>query len=383
MSESNKQKIHICIVSDQLAGGGAERCSGLLSVFFERNNLKVFHVIVLDKVEYEYAGEIINFGKLKNKRNTFFNKIKRFYALKRFFIKNKFNFIIDTRVKNHNLQEFFISKFVFTSPLIQIVHSYMINMYFPRNLFLAKKIYSHCYKIITVSEEIKNKVMLDYKYHNVETIYNPFDHEYINKQLTKQEFSISYQFILAVGNMHSNVKQFDKLIQCYCKSNLIKEEIKLIIIGEGIYRSEHEKLIEKLGLQDFIIFKGKIDNPFPYYKNAYFTVLSSINEGFPNVLIESLTCSTPVIAFNCLSGPKEIIINRKNGLLVENQNLEKLTEAMNLFIEDKALYNHCKQNALESIQHLSLEVIGQKWLSLMKIDVKDKNNKLNYADKNY
>ena len=53
--------------------------------------------------------------------------------------------------------------------------------------------------------------------------------------------------------------------------------------------------------------------------------------------------------------------------MVENQNVDKLTEAMNLFVTDEKLYNYCKENALQSIQHFSIEVIGKQWLDLMNI----------------
>jgi N-acetylgalactosamine-N,N'-diacetylbacillosaminyl-diphospho-undecaprenol 4-alpha-N-acetylgalactosaminyltransferase len=179
----------------------------------------------------------------------------------------------------------------------------------------------------------------------------------------------SEQYILAVGNMENRVKQFDKLIYCYSKSDLVNKNIKLIILGEGIFRCELERYVREIKLEHLIEFKGKIDNPFPYYKNAYFTILSSKNEGFPNVLLESLACSTPVIAFDCLSGPTEIILNKENGLLVEDQNSDKLTKAMNLFVEDKELYSYCKENAFDSIQQFSLDNIGKQWLDLMQIDI--------------
>ena len=367
MPKLTRQESRVCIVSDQLAGGGAERCSGLLSIFFERHNINVSHIIVVDKVEYEYSGKLINLGKLKNQKNDFFNKLKRFHILRTFFKENKFDFIIDTRVKNHNLQEFFISKYIFSSPKIQIVHSYMIDLYFPNISFIAKKIYSRYHKIIGVSREIKNKIIRDYGYLNVETIYNPIDFEYVNKQLCQNDLPVSGEYILAVGNMESNVKQFDKLINCYSKSDLRKRNIKLIIIGEGILRSKMEECVKEIGLEDSIVFKGKIANPFPYYKNAYFTVLSSKNEGFPNVLVESLACSTPVIAFDCLSGPKEIIQDKENGLLIEDQNEEKLIEGMNLLVTNKVLHKYCKENALQTVKHLDLNIIGKQWLDLMKI----------------
>lgn len=365
MNVSENKQHRICIVSDQLATGGAERCSALLSIFFEQNNCKVHHVIVVDKIEYDYSGEILNLGKLKNNSNGIFNKFKRFKVLKSFFDKNKFDFIIDFRVKRHSLQEFFIAKYIFSSPLIVTVHSYMTNLYFPKNSFLANKIYSEAYKIITVSKKIEEKVLLDYNYKNIETIYNPLDLNSIEKQ-SDENFKLDFKYILAVGRMQDNVKQFDKLIKCYAKSELVNHNIKLIILGDGDFKIELEKLVNSLSLKNNILFKGKVSNPFPYYKKAIFSVLTSKNEGFPTVLLESLACETPVVSFDCFSGPNEIIENKENGILVENQNEEKFTEALNEMVLNEKLYYHCKQNAKESVQRFSKEKIGNQWLKMMK-----------------
>jgi N-acetylgalactosamine-N,N'-diacetylbacillosaminyl-diphospho-undecaprenol 4-alpha-N-acetylgalactosaminyltransferase len=150
---------------------------------------------------------------------------------------------------------------------------------------------------------------------------------------------------------------------------LPKRNIHLVLLGEGERKIILQKLAKVNNIEDKVHFLGYQNNPFKYLKKAEFFVLSSLNEGLPNVILESLACGTPVVAFDCLSGPSEMIQHKENGLLVENQNIEKLTEAMNLFVEDENLYRYCKQNAPQSVQSFSVLAIGQQWLNLMKISL--------------
>ena len=79
-------------------------------------------------------------------------------------------------------------------------------------------------------------------------------------------------------------------------------------------------------------------------------------------MIECLFCGTPVISYDCEFGPSEIIQDKINGLLVENQNTEQLIDAMNLLIEDVSLYNICKQNTVNSALKFSEQSISEEWM---------------------
>jgi glycosyltransferase involved in cell wall biosynthesis len=82
--------------------------------------------------------------------------------------------------------------------------------------------------------------------------------------------------------------------------------------------------------------------------------------------VESLAVGTPVISVDCETGPREIVQNKVNGLLVENHHPKALAEAMTLMITDENLYQNCKNNAQKSVEHLSLTTIAQLWQNLLK-----------------
>ena len=96
-----------------------------------------------------------------------------------------------------------------------------------------------------------------------------------------------------------------------------------------------------------------------------FTILTSKYEGFPTMLIESLSQGTPVISVDCQSGPSEIIIEAQNGLLVPNNNPYLLSEAMNRFVTDNNLYLFCKNNAKKSVEKFNKEHISKDWKQII------------------
>ena len=175
---------------------------------------------------------------------------------------------------------------------------------------------------------------------------------------------LPYKYCIAVGRMVA-MKQFDKLIETYCSSELPNQNIHLVILGDGVERLRLQKQIESLKMTGFIHLLGYKENTAFYIKKADFLVLTSEYEGFPMVILEALSIGTPVISFDCETGPNEMIVNEFNGLLVENQNFNALKEGMNTMINDEKLHDFCKINAKASTAPFSAEVIREKWLDLM------------------
>ena len=361
------KKTKIALIGYRLGIGGAERVMANLSVFFEKQGIEVHNIIVIDEVSYHFSGKLINLGKLKNKSNGVINKLSRYLFLKNYLRENNFDFIIDFRFRNKPLQELIIANFLYNSKTIFTVHSYLIEHYMSNWSILTRLTYNDSFKIITISN--KTKELIENKHHltNVQTIHNPINIDEIHSKFD-ETIDLNFEYIIGVGQMETEVKQFDKLITAYSNSQLPHFNIHLVLLGEGIKMKEYVQLAKQYNISDKVHFLGFQKNPYPYLKRAKFFVLSSMNEGMPNVILEALACGIPVISFDCLSGPSEMIINKFNGLLVENQNVEQLTEAMNIFVENNDLYTNCRENTLPSCQHFSIDSIGQQWLDLMKFN---------------
>ena len=361
------KKYKIALIGFRLAKGGAEKALANLSIFFDKQGIEVHHIIVLDEVSYNYAGKLVNLGKLKNSSNGILNKIKRFIYLKKYLKENQFDYIIDFRPRTKYFQEFFIAKWLYSTKVIFSVRSYLIDFYMPNWTFMTQLMYGKCFKIVAVTNVSKELIQNKHKLKNVLTIYNPFVFEDVITKC-KDKINLNFEYIIAVGQMETAIKQFDKLIEAYSNSILPQKNIHLLLLGDGVRKPTLMNIAKQKKLDKKVHFLGHQENPFKYIKQSKYMVLSSLNEGMPNVILEALACEIPVVAFDCLSGPGEMIIDKENGLLVENQNIEKLTQAMNRLIEDEELYNYCTKNALESIQHFSLDNIGKQWLNLMQIE---------------
>ncbi|WP_452219841.1 glycosyltransferase [Lacinutrix salivirga] len=348
-----------------LGKGGVERSTALNSIMLSDLGYNVHIVTVLNHIEYDFKGTLLNLGDLRDKNGHVLSRRKRFKVFKKYLKTHNFDVIIDHRSKPNALKEFLIQKLVYKNrKIVNVVHSYKTEHYLPKQKWIYDLFFDTSITHVTVSNAIHTKLKNFYKLSNVVTIYNAVDIEYNAKQAT-ENIDIDYKYILFYGRLIDKVKNISLLIEAYKQSKLKDNAIKLVILGNGEDLQMLKTKVNTLKLQNFIVFLPHTRNPFPYIKNAKFTVLTSRNEGFPMVLPEALSLSTPVVSVDCESGPNEIIQHKYNGLLVENHNAKILSEALNSFIFDNKLYATCKQNAVRSVQRFSMIQSAKQWKNLI------------------
>ncbi len=355
-------KNKIAIISSSLGVGGAERFAGVLSFILQDLGYEIHHIIVNDIVEYAHTGSVFNLGKFFVKESSLVKKIKKGMLLNRYLKEEKIEIIIDNRTRNLLVRELITHWIYGKRRIFYIVHSFHLDYYFPKSPFFAGIINTNVEKLICVSKSIENQIKKVYRFKNTTTIYNPIAKNHIIEDATVVNFE---KYILYFGRIDDKVKNFQLLLEGYLDSKIYEKGYNLVIMGDGPDVYLVDDLIRKLELTSVVHRIPFQKNPFAYVKNARFTLLTSRFEGFPMSIIESLAIGTPVIAVDCNSGPAEIITNKHNGLIVENHNRKELAVAMVRFAEDEILYKYCKQNAKESVAHLSEEAIAKKWKSLL------------------
>ena len=109
---------------------------------------------------------------------------------------------------------------------------------------------------------------------------------------------------------------------------------------------------------------GQVDDILERIKDASVFVLSSVSEGMPNALMEAMALGLPVVATDCpTGGPRQLIQNGENGLLVENQNEAALADAVLKILSDENLSQKLSKNARKITEEYSKEKICAQWSS--------------------
>ena len=169
--------------------------------------------------------------------------------------------------------------------------------------------------------------------------------------------------VIAVGRLDYQ-KSFDRLIMVWEKVHEKMPDWRLDIFGQGEWKEMLQRMIDEKGLQDCVKLNGPTKDIGKEYAESSMLVMSSHYEGFPMVMIEAMACGLPAVCFDFKCGPRDIIVEGENGLIVPDGDIEGLAEAIVRLMRDEELRTRMGENAKRVVETYSEEKVMRKWVSL-------------------
>jgi glycosyltransferase involved in cell wall biosynthesis len=228
-----------------------------------------------------------------------------------------------------------------------------------------RAVFPHADHVVANSNAVANDLIARFGVarQRVSVIYNPVDIERISR-LSAQEPGDPWcdrdeaPIVLGVGSL-TKLKDFKTLIRAFAILRA-QRRARLAILGEGGEREGLERLVAQLRLQEDVYLPGFAKNPFAWMRRARLLVSSSVTEGCPNVVLQSLACGTPVVCTDCDGGSSEILDHGRWGRLVRVRDEAALANAM---IES---FDEPPRRDLHSrAAHFSIDEVAKSFLAVL------------------
>ncbi len=328
------------------------------------------------KIEFIKTEKMVNFrNKASNKRKNPFWRIIYFFMLnyermymkkwlKNYFLKNKFDVTIDFDMSLGKYLD------VVNSKKIGWLHFSLIGK--RKNKRKGKRFEKRLEKydkIIAICDEMKEeaKNLFNIPEERLERLYNPFDIEKVKRErlndtgVTEEDKKyLQEDYMVAVSRLVKG-KGREDLVEIYSKLKETGVKEKLYILGDGNQKQELQNKIENLNLQNDVFLLGQKKNPYPWMKNAKIFLHTSYGEGLPTVFLESMICGTPVIAYDCPTGPKDILGKNEYGILVKTGDKVKFgEEIIKLLSSTYKQQEYIDKFFKEKLSEFSIETIIKK-----------------------
>lgn len=367
--------MNIFVFIANLNAAGAQRTTLNLVNSWARNKHNVTLVIGGQDADYQSYLHLIN----ENVSSIFLNKSRTIFCLMYVvlvLIKNKFDIIFAPSPESSALL-MLAKKLSLNSSKAVVRESNFRSFNDDRNLTVRYLFYKFAYRsadrVIALSKGVKEDLIKRYKIKDnlITVIYNPIDFSFINQEMFDKAFlsdrlknkDDSLIHLIAVGRLVKQ-KGFDLLIKSMALLN--DTNIHLSIFGEGEDRNYLSSLIKQNKLEGEVFLEGYTVNPYVNIKASDIFILSSRWEGFGHVIVESMACEVPVIAFDCKSGPNEIIKNDLNGVLCKAESCAILAEEIKKLAYDSDKQLSISKAALSHIKKYDSELISSEYIEIFK-----------------
>lgn len=316
---------------------------------------RYYKIVIINTEPFENSDNSIFVKENISYIDVFGSKVKQIFQLYKLIKKHKSSCLI---IQGKDLYYLSVLSITKKCKIIFYDHDSLLahpvsqkNEYLPR-----KRASKFANKIFVLTNENKQAYidLLNVEENRVSVIPN-----FIDLPVYRGEYDVNSKTIVAVGRYHQQ-KRFDLLIEAFHLFSQTNKDYILDIYGEGELRDYLQNLIDTKGLSKRIFLKGRYKNYDEAYMHKAFFVLTSEYEGFGIVLLEAMHYKLPVIAFNCHSGPSDIVINNVNGVLVVQQSIEELSTTM-LKLTNKDIALSYSKNTFLTLDKFAKEEIIDIW----------------------
>lgn len=371
---------NIAIISTSLNSGGAERIAGLLSKELSKYYNVYLFLLSTDNIIYEYGGSIVDIGQSGPFYEYPIKIYKKLYDIE---IAISFLEIMNfANIRSRGNERVIISE--------RCVQS-LINPPFTSQTDKIKRYYDFADEIVSCSEGVKYDLTYNYGVRNsITTIYNFIDKERIYS-LSKEDLPVDImdflagsEYFLNVGRLHEQKNQKKLIRQFQIFHETDDKKVKLLILGSGELLEELTSYIHGLNMEKYIKIVSYTNNPFVFMRKAKALVLSSRYEGLPNAVLEAMLLECPIIAADCMSGPRELIKDEmdyekklekieicKRGILVCNDDTENngetqyMADAMQMINTSEKIRGDIINHEIEYMSEYSNEDLVKQWIDVI------------------
>lgn len=258
-------------------------------------------------------------------------------------------------------------RFFTKTKLVFCDHGALMNQWNQKDIVFIRWISSLlCHKVVTLTEQSKKDYIK--KFHlskkKVKCIYNWIDLEAPHSTA----YNSKSKRIISAGRFGKE-KGFDLLVKAFAFVAPKHPNWSLDIFGDGEMMPVVKEMVQENGLENQVNLMGMKSDLAERYGDYAFYVLPSHREGMPLVLLEAKANKLPIVSFDIMTGPREIIQDKVSGLLVPPEDVKKLGEAMCQLIENIELRVSMSEHSQDNLNEFSKDEILKKWTTLIEESV--------------
>lgn len=345
----------IFFIIPTLKQGGAERVMAELTNQFCHYDSIEIHLVLLAKAEifYQLDSRII-VHQLGFENRGFFQKkiaeLRTFIELRALLKQHQPDSVLSFMDK-YNVFTLLASAFTKTKVFVSERSNPRKKRTWHMHL-LRKYLYSYAGGIIAQTELAKEELFSLTKHEKIKVIPNPVKEIKFFSEMKRENI------IINVGRLVPEKGQ-KYLIEAF--GRIDPEEWRLVILGEGPLKDDLKNQAKALNIADKVELPGAVKEVDWWLARSSIFVFPSVSEGFPNALVEAMAAGLPCISFDCDSGPRDIIVDGVNGILVGEKDVDILSATLSCLMENEVLRKNLSKEAVKVRKDLAAERIAKEY----------------------